>query len=330
MSSINKPFLLKPAAKDYLWGGSRINDDFGKNIDLFPLAESWECSCHPDGTSEIVSGDFSGRKLSDVLLLHPEFVGKHVGSIANGEFPIIVKLIDAKNDLSIQVHPDDAYASIHEKSLGKTEMWYVLSARKDAKLIYGFNKDLSKEELLSSIENKTITEHLNQIPVHKDDVFFIEPGTVHAIGAGVLLAEIQENSNITYRLYDYDRIDKNGKKRDLHLDKALEVIDLHSSRSPKQPMRTLRYRNGYASELLSRCRYFQVERVLLNTEINRDLYRFKTDDNSFHVLLCYEGCGVISGEDLSLNFFKGDTIFVPADSMEIKLHGKAQLLDISC
>lgn len=322
--------MLKPAAKDYLWGGNRINDDFGKNIDLSPLAESWECSTHPDGVSYVDSGLFHGLSLDELLKLHPEFLGIHASRIADGKMPIIIKLIDAKSDLSVQVHPDDEYALKHENSLGKTEMWYVLSAKKDAKLVYGFKKDTDPAEIKNAIKEGKITDYLNKIPVSKDDVFFIEPGTVHAIGAGVLVAEIQESSNITYRLYDYDRIDKNGKKRELHIDKALDVLNMKKTSSPRQPLRTLRYKNGYASELLSRCKYFQVERVLLNTEINRGLFPFKTDENSFHVLLCYDGCGVISGSDFSLNFFKGDSIFVPADSIELKLHGKSQLLDISC
>lgn len=330
MSLINRPFLLKPAAKDYLWGGNRINDDFGKNIDMSPLAESWECSAHKDGVSYVASGLFCGLSLDELLMLHPEFLGTHASRLADGKLPIIVKLIDAKNDLSVQVHPDDEYALKNEDSLGKTEMWYVLSAKKNSELIYGFKRNVSPEQVRQAIEDGDIVDYLNKVPVSKDDVFFIEPGTVHAIGAGILVAEIQESSNITYRLYDYDRIDKNGKKRELHIEKALNVLNMKKTSSPRQPMRTLRYKNGYASELLRRCKYFQVERVLLNTETNRNLYPFRTDENSFHVLLCYEGCGVISGSDFSLNFFKGDSIFVPADSIELKFHGKAQMLDISC
>ncbi|MPN19155.1 Mannose-6-phosphate isomerase ManA [bioreactor metagenome] len=171
--------------------------------------------------------------------------------------------------------------------------------------------------------------YLNHVPVHKDDVFYIESGTVHAIGAGCLVAEIQESSNVTYRLYDYNRVDKKGKKRELHIDKALEVSKLSSSATPKQPMRVLKYRNGSAGELLTRCKYFQVERVLLNTE-GRKLADFKTGNNSFHALLCVEGCGVMFGEEVTLPFFKGDCIFVPADSIPLKLHGRAQILNVSC
>ena len=330
MNLNNRPFLLIPAAKDYLWGGNRINDDFGKNIPVSPLAESWECSVHPDGTSIVGSGVFSGEKLSQVIEDHPEFLGNHAGSAADGRFPILIKLIDAKQDLSIQVHPDDEYALKKENSLGKTELWYILSAKKESHIVYGFNQDMDIDRIEKALNDDTILNYLNWIPVEKDDVFLIEPGTVHAIGSGTLVAEIQESSNVTYRMYDYKRKDRNGMERELHLKEAFDVLNTKESITPRQPMRTLRYRNGYASELLGRCRYFQVERVLLNTEISRTLCDYQTDSNSFHVLLCTDGCGTISGDDFFLNFFKGDCVFVPADSIELKLHGKAQLLDVSC
>ena len=164
----------------------------------------------------------------------------------------------------------------------------------------------------------------------QNDLFYIEAGTVHAIGAGCLIAEIQESSNLTYRLYDYGRIDKNGKTRPLHIDRALDVMKMDSSATPRQPMRVLRYHNGTAGELLTRCRYFQVERMLLNTEVNRQMADFRTGSNSFHALLITEGCGVMLGEGVDLPFFKGDCIFVPAESTELKLHGKAQILNVSC
>lgn len=324
----NKPFLLKPAAKDYLWGGTRLNDDFGKNINLKPLAETWECSTHKDGPSIVAD---TGEALNSVLKKHPEYLGTHALSATDGraELPILVKLIDAKSDLSVQVHPDDNYAKKIENSLGKTEMWYVIDSRADSELVYGFSQDVTKELVKDSATDGFILKYLNHVKVNKGDLFFIEPGTVHAIGAGCLIAEIQESSNITYRLYDYDRVDKNGNKRELHLDKALDVVNLKSSASPRQPMRVYRYQSGCAHELLCRCRYFQVERIILNTE-NRKLAVYKTFSNSFHSLLCVDGCGVLFGEGIMIPFFKGDCIFVPADSIPLKLHGKAQILDISC
>lgn len=331
----NIPFLLRPTAKDYLWGGSRLNDDFNLNISVSPFAEAWVCSTHHDGVSLCENreglGERTSFRLDEVLKEHPEYIGTHPLQLTDGkiELPILIKLIDAKTDLSVQVHPDDEYALEHEHERGKTEMWYVLDAKRDSKLVYGFNQDVTPEMVKEGIEKGTIEELLNHVPIHKDDLFYIEAGTVHAIGAGTLVAEIQESSNITYRLYDYNRVDKNGKTRPLHIDKGLEVANIKSSLSPRQPMRVLKYKNGYASELLTRCKYFQVERLILNTE-GRKMPSFKTESNSFHALVVVDGCGVIFGDDFMINFFKGDCVFVPANSIEMKLHGKAQILNVSC
>lgn len=325
---MNLPFMLTPAAKDYLWGGSRLNDDFNKHIDMDSLAETWECSTHPDGQSLVAD---TGEKLGDVLAAHPEYLGSHSLALTEGkpELPILIKLIDAKADLSVQVHPDDEYAKRVENSLGKTEMWYVLEATEGANLVYGFDRDMTEEKVRSSLENGTFNKYLNHVPVRRNDLFFIAAGTVHAIGAGALIAEIQENSNITYRLYDYDRVDKNGNKRELHIDKGLEVANLKASVTPRQPMHLLKYSKGCAREHLARCRYFQTERLLLNTE-GRVLPEFRAETNSFHALLITEGCGVLFGEGINLNFFKGDCIFVPADSIPFRLHGRAKILNTSC
>ena len=227
---LHLPFLLKPAAKDYLWGGSRLNDDFGKNINCSPLAETWECSTHPDGFSLVASGADAGKTLPEVLYLYPEYLGTHPLQTMQGkaELPVLIKLIDAKQNLSVQVHPDDGYALRHENSLGKTEMWYVLSARKDAELVYGFNQDMSTERVRQALAEGTIDNYLNHVPVHKDDLFYLEAGTVHGIGKGVIIVEIQESSNLTYRLYDYTRVDKTGKQRELHIEKAMQVMNFHS------------------------------------------------------------------------------------------------------
>lgn len=324
---MNRPFLLKPAGKDYLWGGNRLNDDFTKGIALSPLAETWECSTHPDGPSTAASGEFEGQSLSDVLMAHPEFLGTHPKT--KGELPILIKFIDAKKDLSVQVHPTDAYAAEHENGqLGKTEMWYVLDAAKDTSLIYGLKIDVEKERLRAAIEKGTVEKYLQKVPAQKNDLFYIEAGTIHAIGAGALIAEIQESSNLTYRIYDYDRVDRNGKKRELHIEKALEAASLAASREPRQPLRVLKYRRGCASELLCRCKYFEVYRMIVNTERCRELVAYEADSTSFRVLLCTEGCGAIQFEDEMLRFFKGDCIFVPADSVKLQIHGQAQFLDV--
>lgn len=326
-----EPFLLKPAGKDYLWGGNRLNDDFAKGIDMQPLAETWECSTHPDGPSTIASGPFRGKFLADVLREHPDYLGSHPQT-NNGELPVLIKFIDAKRDLSVQVHPSDAYAKEHENGqLGKTEMWYVLDTVGDANLIYGFNRPIDKATLRKSLLDGTVEHYLQRVKIHKDDVFYIEAGTVHAIGAGALIAEIQESSNLTYRMYDYGRLDKNGKPRQLHIDRALDVARLDGGETPRQPMRVLKYTPGCASELLCRCKYFVVERLLINTERIRQMASFSTAENSFQVLLCIDGCGVAFPDGAeALPFFRGDCLFVPANSVSIRLHGRAQLLKVSC
>ncbi len=323
-----KPFLLKPQGKDFLWGGSRLKDDFSKDIDLTPLAETWECSTHPEGPSMVASGEFLGQTLSEVLKVHPQFLGTHPAT--KGELPILIKFIDAKKDLSVQVHPTDEYARTHENGqLGKTEMWYVLDAAKDAKLVYGLTHTVGKEKFRRSIENGTVEKYLQKVPVHKDDLFYIVAGTIHAIGAGALVAEIQENSNLTYRLYDYNRVDKNGKKRELHIDKGLEVANLNASAEPRQPLRVLRYRPGCATELLCRCQYFEVHRMLVNTERCRKLVDYQADSSAFRVLLCTEGCGMLCfGDKEMLPFFRGDCIFVPANSLKLHIHGQAHFLEV--
>lgn len=335
----NKPFLLAPTGKDYLWGGTRLKNDFHKNIDMSPLAETWECSAHPDGPSLVASGEYKGQSLQQVLTLHPEYLGSHPTSVMKDicpdssiTLPILIKLIDAKEKLSVQVHPDDAYAQSNENgSLGKTEMWYVLDAAPGAHLIYGFNHNMNKALLQQSINENSLEKHLQKIPVKKDDVFYIEAGTIHAIGDGILLAEIQENSNLTYRVHDYNRKDKTGQLRPLQVDKALEVLNYKSSESPRQPMRVLRYRPGYASELLGRCKYFQVERLLICTSANSNLPELTTSSHSFHALLCIEGQGkLITENSHTLTFQKGNCIFIPANSPTIKINGNTQLLRISC
>lgn len=329
-ANMNQPFLLRPAGKDYLWGGNRLNDDFAKGISLCPLAETWELSTHVDGVSTVVSGENAGKSLSEVLKAHPDFLGTHPRT--KDELPILIKLIDAQYDLSVQVHPNDEYAKRNENGqLGKTEMWYVLDAAPNSRVVYGFSNDVKKDELIKSLNEGTIEKYLQYVDIHKDDVFFIEAGTVHAICAGALIVEIQESSNLTYRMYDYNRLDKDKKTRELHIEKALKVAKLKASVEPRQPMRVLRYQKGFATELLCRCRYFQVERMLLNTEKQQKAISIEAGGNSFKALLCVEGCGTISCcEDAPLSFSRGDCIFIPANSVELELRGNATILSVCC
>lgn len=320
------PFLLKPSGKDYLWGGSRLNDDFAKGIDMSPLAETWECSTHPDGPSWASSGEFEGMTLKQILDQNPEFLG-HVKPTAEGQLPILVKFIDAFNDLSVQVHPDDEYAFTHENGqLGKNEMWYVVDAMPGAELVFGLSTECTKEQVRQGIKEGTLERYLHKVKVKKNDVFYITAGTIHAIGKGALIAEIQQSSNLTYRLYDYDRKDKFGNTRALHVEKALDVSNLSGGQDARQSMRVLHYRPGFASELLCRCPYFQVERYLVRSENRLKVPVLEPCPDSYRVLLCTEGSGIIRGEGFSLDFFKGDCIFVPATCPQISLQGIAQLL----
>lgn len=324
-----EPLFLTPAGKDYLWGGSRLNDEFSKDIPLSPLAETWECSTHPDGESRVASGIFAGQTLRQVLRAHPDWLGARCAN-SGGELPILIKFIDAKRDLSVQVHPDDAFAAAHEHGQkGKSEMWYVLDAERGARLVYGLHRDTEEAVLRQAIAGGTLERYLRYVPVETDDVFFLEAGTIHAIGAGCLIAEIQQNSNLTYRLYDYDRVDKNGQKRPLHIEKALAAAHLSANATPRQPLRVLKYHPGCATELLCRCRYFQVERLLLNTERIRSRAPIAADELSFQVLLCVNGCGAVSYGGQTRDFFKGDCIFLPA-GCALTLHGRAQFLLVRC
>ncbi len=342
-AGVIEPFLLQPVGKDYLWGGERLRTDFGKKLDVYPLAETWECSTHAEGICRVVSGRFRGVGLDKVLEQFPEIAGTNcLNKQGKAVLPILVKLIDAQQNLSVQVHPSDEYAFERENGqLGKTEMWYVLDAVPGAKLIYGFSRDMTREFARRCIEQGTIEKYLNHVPIRKDDVFFIPSGQVHALCAGALVAEVQQSSNLTYRLYDYDRRGKDGEKRELHIEKALDVMNVKAVKTLRQPIRIKRFHPGYATELLCRCSYFQVERFLLNVGDNSNVPPAKVSllTTSFQVLLCTDGAGVLSWEGAEdarkrgrLSFKRGDCIFLLAasdDLAAVYLSGKAQLLKVN-
>lgn len=331
IEAVLQPFKLRPACKDYLWGGERLEKEYGKDYGVSPLAETWECSVHPDGVSIIDSGALKGMHLDTAIRKYPQMLGTHPKAICGeGELPVLIKLIDAGQPASVQVHPDDTYARIHENGEnGKTEMWYILDAKKDARLVYGFHQDMDAEIIKKAVREDCIEKYLQKVPVQKDDVFYIEPGQVHAIGEGILLAEIQQNSNVTYRLYDYNREDQNGNLRELHLEKALKVANLQKSETPKQPMRVLKYQPGCAMELLCRCKYFQVERMFVNVYGTEHIRFVSAGKESFTILLCIEGEGELQYTE-KMNIKKGNCIFIPANCEGITLKGKMQLLKIRC
>lgn len=320
------PFLLHPAGKNYLWGGNRLRTLFNKQIPLQPLAETWECSTHPDGCSTIASGIHTGQLLSEILQQHPDYLGKYAN--AKGNLPVLIKLIDAEKNLSVQVHPDDAYAKRYENEQnGKTEMWYILDAKAGASLIYGFSKPIHPMQLNSYLENGTIEDCLQKIPVQKGDVFLIPAGTVHAIGAGIVLAEIQQSSNLTYRLYDYQRTDAQGNKRPLHIEKAKAVMQI-STAPPPQTKQPVMQKNGYRQQCLCNCPYFCT--TLLTIQTTCDLHDVFPNQNVFQVLLCIDGNGILQSVGNTLSFQKGDCLFLPANCADSKLNGNAALLHIVC
>ncbi len=316
---------LMPAGKDYLWGGTRLKEEYGKKIGLTPLAETWECSVHPDGSSVVTNGEHKGMTLAEVLWKHPDYLGSKV---QDGELPVLVKFIDAKQDLSVQVHPNDEFAWEHEHQNGKTEMWYVIDAEEGANLIYGFRHRVTEEILRNAIETKTLNRHLQKVEVHKGDVYFVPAGTVHGIGSGILLVEVQESSNITYRVYDYERVDKNGKKRELHFDKAVQVMNMDVAPDVSQKPRMVRYYPGGSRELLCRCKYFETERIQVTKG-----FSFSVRDESFQILMCLNGYGQVEtmdAEQKPVRFCKGETMFLPAGIGRCMVVGETTVLKIRC
>ncbi|MBQ8767217.1 MAG: class I mannose-6-phosphate isomerase [Clostridia bacterium] len=306
---------LNPVFKDYLWGGTKLRDEYGFESDLKKLAEGWMLSCHKDGENTISNGEFAGKTLTDVIKSNPDFLGE------NGKkfeyFPILIKLIDAKDDLSVQVHPDNEYAMRVENEYGKTECWYILDCDEGAELIYGFNREITSEEFKEKIADNTFLETVNKVKVKKGDLFFIEAGTLHAIGKGILLAEIQQNSNTTYRVYDYGRLGADGKPRDLHVEKAIDVTNCVPPTRSTEPEGKLVSNDGYSNQLLTKCDLFNVEKVSVTTE-----YSGIADNTSFVSVLVTDGCGEI--DNIKLN--KGDSLFVPAGYGEFTVKGNAELI----
>lgn len=304
---------LKPACKDYLWGGHRLADEYGVEYDGEILAEAWELSCHPDGPSTIVNGEHAGKTLAEYIdEAGREILGTHCRRFR--DFPILTKFIDAKDNLSIQVHPSNAFALKNEGQYGKTEMWYILDAEEGAFLYYGFKKEISKEEFAERIKNNTLLEVLNAVPVAKGDTLFIESGTLHAIGKGILIAEIQQNSNVTYRIYDYGRVGADGKKRDLHIEKALAVTN-------RIPL----VKNAGSYPHIADCDYFTVDKLNLDGELT---YRVQgtVDGTSFLSILILDGEGTISNKGEKVSYRKGDSLFLPANSGDWQIEGKCDAL----
>lgn len=303
-------YLLKPACKDYLWGGHKLVDEYNVEYDGDVCAEAWVMSCHKDGESIITNGIEKGQTLSAVVARKGrEILGKNCEKYK--DFPILIKFIDAKKPLSIQVHPDDEYALSHENQYGKTEMWYVLEAEEGAYLYQGFEKEISKEEFERRIKENTLTEVLHKEYVKRGDVIFITPGTLHSIGAGLLIAEIQQSSNVTYRIYDFGRVGADGKPRQLHIQQSLDVTKIE---------KPVKYKS--TDEHMVNCDFFCVDRIKVNEKTYEDI----ADDSSFVSLLVIDGEGKISAEGETLEVKKGDSVFITAGAGKYNVEGNVEVI----
>ena len=299
---------LEPAFKDNLWGGTRLRDVYGKKCNYDVIAESWELSTHKAGQSVVATGKSKGLMLG-------EYIDRFGRGILGWKcepyerFPLLIKFIDSHQCLSIQVHPGDDYALQKEDEYGKNELWYVVDCEPDSYLYCGFSKDTDEEEVRQRIEDGTLPEILNKIPVRKGESYFIETGTVHAIGPGVLICEIQQSSNVTYRLYDYKRRDKYGELRELHVDKAMDVVNFH--KKDMEAAKTME------------CKYFSVERYDLAEENS-----FNLDDSSFRAFVVLEGTGTIRCGEEAIPYRPADCFFVPAGKKTVAFEGSGIVLKV--
>lgn len=303
------PIKLIPAFKDYIWGGNKLVSEYNKKCDLERVAESWELSTNKDGESIVADGMFTGLTLSEYIKNNEyNVLGKNAEAF--DKFPILIKFIDAKEALSIQVHPDDEYSLKYNGGYGKTEMWYILDCEEDSFLYYGFKKEISKDKFKKSIEDNTVLDYLNKIKVKKGDVFFIEARTVHAIGKGIVICEIQQNSNTTFRVYDYDRIDKDGNKRPLHIEQAITVAETKPAENYER-----------TGNILAKCKYFTVEKVNVD-----DTVQIGISDESFKSIIVIDGYAEISKDSDRMNITKGDSIFIPAQNEVYTLSGRCSVI----
>lgn len=309
------PLKFEPIYKDYIWGGTKLRDKFNRNVpsNIARVAESWEISSIEDNISVVTNGFLAGNNLQELIEIYMgDLVGDKVFDKFGDEFPLLIKLIDATDTLSIQVHPDNEVAKARHHAFGKTEMWYIIESDPNSQIITGFNKSITKAEYQTHLEDKTLKKILNVEKANKDDVFFIPPGRVHAIGKGIMLAEIQQASDVTYRIYDWDRVDSNGNPRELHTDLALDVLDFKKHDTYKF---TKEKTNNIDVELV-KSEFFSTNRISFNKSIERDYNLI----DSFIILLCIEGeFNIIYGDSQKEKVKRGETILIPADLKEIVL-----------
>jgi len=307
-----EPILkLRPVFRGYLWGGTRLKTEYGFKTDLDKVSEAWIMSGHPDGQCRIVNGRHRGMLLGRYIdTVGKSILGWKCESLSS--FPLLVKFIDANDNLSVQVHPDDDYALKNESSYGKNEMWYVIDSQPGSGLYVGFNREVTREEVEVAVKDGTITDYLNFVPTKAGDVFFIPAGTVHAIGAGNLICEVQQSSNCTYRLYDYDRVDRYGNKRELHIEKALDVID-YSKYEPQDL--------SSDGNLICRCKYFDV--LVYDVDGTLDV---PADDSKFDCAVILKGSGKVKCDGEEMNVTAGESVFLPASKETITFDGNMKIL----
>ncbi|WP_395063621.1 type I phosphomannose isomerase catalytic subunit [Flavobacterium sp.] len=313
------PLQFQPILKDRIWGGTKLKTYLNKPITSEITGESWEISTVENDVSIIANGFFKGKSLNELINEFPEEVlGTKVYKQFDKQFPLLFKYLDAREDLSIQVHPNDELAKKRHNSFGKTEMWYVMQADANAKLIVGFKEKSSPEEYLKSLENKTIIDILDTKKVKKGDVFFLATGTVHAIGAGTVIAEIQQTSDITYRIYDFDRVDANGNTRELHVDLALDAINYNVVDAQKNYSKVENEAN-----VMVDCPYFTTNFIPLDGAM-----KFDKNKESFSVYMCVEGSFELLYKEEKYDYKTGDTLLIPAEMTGFEIKGKASVLEI--
>ena len=318
MSIKSYPLQFDPILKDRIWGGEKLKTILNKPITSKITGESWELSTVEGDVSVVSNGVLKGKSLMQLIDEMPnEILGTKVYNQFGKQFPLLFKYLDAREDLSIQVHPNDALAKERHNSFGKTEMWYVTQADADARIIVGFKENSSKEEYLKHLEDKTLVSILDTVKAKSGDVFFLETGTVHAIGAGLVVAEIQQTSDITYRLYDFDRKDAHGNTRELHVDLALDAINYNKVETQKKYETKVNTSNTVVD-----CPYFTTNFIPLENKVE-----VAKSGETFTVYMCIEGSFEIEYEGFKQSYIKGDTVLVPAEINAFILNGKASILE---
>lgn len=313
------PLQFVPILKERIWGGTKLKSYLNKPITSEITGESWEISTVENDVSIVANGDYKGKSLNELIAEYPaEILGTKVHAQFGEQFPLLFKYLDAREDLSIQVHPNDALAKKHHNSFGKTEMWYVMQADEDARLVVGFKEKSSPAEYLEHLNNKTLFDILDAKKVKQGDVFFLATGTIHAIGAGNVVAEIQQTSDITYRVYDFDRVDAQGNKRELHTDLALEALNFNKIDAERKYAKV----ENESNEIVN-CQYFTTNFIPLSGKA--EVHKNK---DSFTVYMCVDGSFELDYNGNNYPYQKGDTVLIPASMADFQLSGKASLLEI--